>query len=172
MRQAARWLVGVLLVAGAGCVSPAAAASSRCAEGPGAARVWAGDFDGDGNADRLWLQPPGGPARGVEWVRDPWKDRQRRLDAGVPALVLAHGGTPAGRCTLIQHRSFFSTPIWEEGDPSLSVLPRADGAAKDWRRVTRGWRGDGILLGTEAGVDVLLYWDGRRYRIAYSGDVP
>ena len=26
-------------------------------------------------------------------------------------------------------------------------------------------KGDGIELGTEAGIDILLYWDGKRWKI-------
>jgi hypothetical protein len=38
--------------------------------------------------------------------------------------------------------------------------------------VARGWRGDGVLLGTEAGIDILLYWDGRQPRIAQRNEAP
>lgn len=89
------------------------------------------------------------------------------------ALVLASGGgTPSAACTVIQNRRFFATPIWEADDKPVRILRRSDPEAQAWRRVARHWRGDGILLGTEAGVDVLLYRDGRRYRIAYGSEAP
>lgn len=89
------------------------------------------------------------------------------------ALVLASGGgKPSAACTLIQNRRFFATPIWEEADKHVRILSRSDPEAQAWRRLARRWRGDGILLGTEAGVDVLLYRDGRRYRIAYASEAP
>ncbi len=175
MTVCARLLAGMLLGVSVVCV--AAGGSAPCELGPSAQapRVWTGDFDGDGVADRLWVLPPATarPAAGKEWTRDPWRDRQQRFDPAAMALVLASGGgTPSAACTVIQNRRFFATPIWEEGDKPVRILPRSDPAAQAWRPQARHWRGDGILLGTEAGVDVLLYRDGRRYRIAYGSEVP
>jgi hypothetical protein len=172
MKVCARLLVLSALLAAA-----AAAAASPCTLGPPApeARVWSGDFDGDGVADRLWILPPAAarPAARREWVRDPWRSRQQAYDPAVMALVLAAGGArSSAACIVIQNRRFFATPIWEGGDKPVRILPRSDPEAQGWRQVARHWRGDGILLGTEAGVDVLLYRDGRRYRIAYGSEAP
>lgn len=177
MRVFVRFLAGVLLTGGALYMGAATADSAPCTLGPPAqdTRVWTGDFNGDGVIDRLWTLPPAAarPAAGREWARDPWRDRQRPFDPAAMALVLAlGGGTPSAACTVIQNRRFFATPIWEEGDKPVHILSRNDPAALAWRQFARRWRGDGILLGTEAGVDVLLYWDGRRYRIAYASEAP
>lgn len=178
MKECARLLAGLLLGVSVWCAGAAAGADlARCELGPSVQvpQVWSGDFDGDGVADRLWILPPSAsqPAGRREWARDPWRDRQRRFDPAMMALVLASGrGTPSTPCTLIQNRRFFATPIWEETDKPVRILSRSDPAAQAWRRLARRWRGDGILLGTEAGVDVLLYWDGQRYRIAYGSEVP
>lgn len=172
MKVCARLLMVSVLFAGS-----AVAASTPCALGPPTpgARVWRGDFDGDGVADRLWILPPATvrPAARREWVRDPWRNRQQAFDPAVMALVLAAGGgMPSAGCTVIQNRRFFATPIWEEAAKPVRILPRSDPEAQAWRQVVRHWRGDGILLGTEAGVEVLLYRDGRRYRIAYGREAP
>lgn len=176
MKIIVRWMPALLLgVALARGPAVAAPGPTRCEAGPpaadGAARQWSGDFDGDRKVDRLWLLPPGSQPSASDPVRDPWKDRLRRFDASALTLVVA-ASSPAAGCTLIQNRAFFATPIWEEGEKPLKVLVRSDPAARDWRRLARGWRGDGVLLGTEAGVDVLLFWDGRRFRIARSGELP
>ncbi|WP_298620718.1 hypothetical protein [uncultured Zoogloea sp.] len=38
--------------------------------------------------------------------------------------------------------------------------------------LSRRWKGDGVLLGTEAGPDVLLYWNGRRWWVAQGSEAP
>jgi len=43
---------------------------------------------------------------------------------------------------------------------------------KDWPRISRRWKGDGVLLGTEAGPDVLLYWNGKRWWVAQGTEAP
>lgn len=160
-------LVTVLLAA----VGPAHGRS--CAEVPVAAQ--SGDFDGDGRPDRVWKQRVGKDLGGRVRAYDPWRGQLRAVEQGRPALVVAWGRpvVAGGACTLIQNRRFLSTPIWDEAPPPLAVLPRSALPESAFKGVqSRRWRGDGILLGTEAGIDILLYWDGRRFRIAYSGEQP
>lgn len=151
-----------------------AAAVSLCDTAPPAidgqpARVWTGDFDADGKPDRVWFLPPQAVSATVrDRVTDPWAGLRRRFDPAIPTLVIAHGK----RCSLVQKARFFSSPIWEEADKPIKVLLRTDPAIKDWSRVHRRWRGDGVLLGTEAGVDLLLFWDGKRWRVAYGSEAP
>lgn len=144
-----------------------------CAEVPAAALT--GDFDGDGRPDRVWKQRVGQDLGGRVRAYDPWRGQVRAVEQGRPALVVAWGRpvVAGGACALIQNRRFLSTPIWDAAPPPLAVLPRSDLPKSAFRGVkSRRWRGDGILLGTEAGIDILLYWDGRRFRIAYSGEQP
>lgn len=148
-------------------------AASLCASPPvidgQPARVWSGDFDADGKPDRLWFVPPRvvtGPVR--DRVSDPWSGFRRRFDPALPTIVIAHGT----RCNLVQKARFFTSPIWDEADKPIKILLRSDAAMKDWTRVHRRWRGDGVLLGTEAGVDLLLFWDGKRWRVAAGREAP
>lgn len=166
--------LAALLAAGIACAAPAALAGTRlCQAGPPLidgqpVKVWEGDFDGDGKPDRLWVRPPGTPLGYIEMATDPWIGFRRRYNTREAAIVIAHGH----RCGLIQHPRFFSTPIWEAADKPISILRRSDPSIKNWPRVSRRWRGDGVLLGTEAGIDELLLWDGRRWRIVRSADTP
>lgn len=155
-----------------GLLSGSLVAASPCESGPpsqGAA--WLADFDGNGRVDRLWLLPaadrPDTRGRAV----DPWQGSGRPYDAHRLALVIERGRGAPG-CLVIQNRRFFATPIWEGGDVPVHILRRGTPEALGWRRVARGWRGDGVLLGTEAGVDLLLFWDGRRPRIAQRNEIP
>ncbi len=144
-----------------------------CADVPAAAL--SGDFDGDGRPDRVWKLRVGKDLGSRVRAYDPWRGQLRAVEQGRPAVVVAWGRPVAagGACALIQNRRFLSTPIWDAEPPPLAVLPRRAPSAGAFQGVqTRRWRGDGILLGTEAGIDILLYWDGRRFRIAYSGEQP
>ncbi|WP_139379449.1 hypothetical protein [Zoogloea sp. LCSB751] len=143
-------------------------AATPCQAGPPAgASVLHGDFDGDGTADRLWVRRQSRAAiPALAW--DPWNARLRR-NAGVPFMLVLDR---RDACTLIQNRRFFSTPIWNEGPPPLQILPQDAPQAESWRTFAPRWRGDGILLGSEAGIDILLYWDGRRFRVVHSNETP
>lgn len=143
-------------------------AATPCQAGPPAgASVLHGDFDGDGTADRLWVRRQSRAAiPALAW--DPWNARLRR-NAGVPFMLVVDR---RDACTLIQNRRFFATPIWNEGPPPLQILPQDAPQAESWRTFAPRWRGDGILLGSEAGIDILLYWDGRRFRVAHSNEMP
>lgn len=149
-------------------ISVPAHAATPCQVGPPAGtQVLTGDFDGDGVADRLWVRRQSRAALpALAW--DPWNSRLRR-NAGV-AFMLVIDRRDA--CTLIQNRRFFSTPIWQDSPAPLQVLPHDAPQGESWKTVAPRWRGDGILLGSEAGIDILLYWDGRRFRVVHSDDTP
>lgn len=162
--------VPALLLGGLLCGGCGLARASACADAP--AGALSGDLDGDGRLDRVWMQLAGG---GRARAYDPWRGQVRAAERGRPTLVVAWGRpmVAGGACALVQNRRFFSTPIWDADPPPLALLARAAPEARAFAGPqTLRWRGDGILLGTEAGVDILLYWDGRRFRIAYSGDEP
>jgi len=152
----------------------ALAAPSLCEAGPPTyngqpSKVWEGDFDADGKPDRLWVLPPGTISTPVaDRASDPWSGFRRRFEPGLLTIVIAHGRY----CDLIQKPRFFATPLWEEDDKPLKLLLRSDPAIKDWPRISRRWKGDGVLLGTEAGPDVLMYWNGRRWWVAQGTEAP
>lgn len=163
----------VLVLAGWLLAGPLLAASP-CESGPPAAAEGALlqlDFDGDGRQDRAWFLPAGALPDARGRATDPWRRVQRPLDSQTAMLVVDRGRGSAA-CVLIQNRRFFATPIWEDGPPPVGVLQRSSAQARTWRGMTRGWRGEGVLLGTEAGLDLLLYWDGRQPRIAQGRDLP
>jgi hypothetical protein len=149
-------------------LSVSAHATTPCKAGPpDGASVLTGDFDGDGTPDRLWVRRQSRAAiPALAW--DPWNARLRR-NAGVAFMLVVdrHAG-----CTLIQNRRFFSTPIWQESPAPLQVLRQDAPQAESWHAFAPRWRGDGILLGSEAGIDMLMYWDGRRFRVVHSDDTP
>lgn len=159
-----------------GLMAGCALAASPCELGPPRqgereGRSLEADFDGNGRMDRLWLLPAASQPEARGRAVDPWRRQLRPFDPAALALVIDRGRGGAG-CLLIQNRRFFATPIWEEGPSPVQILPRHSAPARAWLRAARGWRGDAVLLGTEAGVDILLYWDGRQPRIAQRNEAP
>lgn len=153
--------------------APACAAPTLCDAGPPigigpSLQLWHGDFDGDGTPDRLWLLTPGQASAVADHPDDPWSGLRRRFEPGLLTIVIAHGR----QCSLIQKARFFATPIWDDADKPLRVLLRSDAAIKEWPSFQRRGKGDGVLLGTEAGPDVLLYRDARRWRIEQGREAP
>lgn len=167
-RNGKAWMLAGIL---GGSVILSAGAASPCLVGPPAA-VYAGDFNGDGRPDRAWFVPF--QALGRAWVDDPWTGFRHEVKAGAPVLVMALGGQlpREARCRLIQNPRFFSTPIWAEEPRPVRVLAGRAVEAAGWRLRYRRWQGDALLLATEAGPEILLFWDGRRFRIGRSREVP
>lgn len=142
-----------------------------------------GDFNGDRFRDLVMVvrlkaafrELPGGVT-----VLDPWRTRRPSpAGPGTLALAILHGGReglhapPLGRY-LLTDQEFFATPIWQT--PPLKDLiglvskPRASRQGR--RTLPRPAKGDAIRVATEAGIDTLLYWDGRTYRLYEPPEEP
>jgi hypothetical protein len=141
------------------------------------------DFNGDRQEDVMVLVRLKGttgtlPKEVV--VLNPWGYDSKNPGASSPlGLAIVHGSregwdtqTPLERF-LLSDKSYFSTPIWEstsQGAP-LSIRKRRFGSG---RRVAppKMAKGDAVALGTEAGIDILLYWDGKTYKIYEPQEEP
>ncbi|HLF97762.1 MAG TPA: hypothetical protein VI457_11530 [Methylococcaceae bacterium] len=149
----------------------------------GKALSWKGDFNRDGTEDVLELVSvaPGFAPPPEVALANPWD----RKPAAVPpegepmALAVTHGAKDgACRRFLLVHRDFFATPLWSafaNGEPEASAVAIAAAGSRahaDWKRTVRSLRGDGIVLGTEAGIDILLYWKEKRYAIFWPDEEP
>lgn len=153
-----RGLVLVLcLAAGAASAAPIFGASVNIRQ-----TVGTGDFDGDGKADTLYLvsTAPGAPAGDVTAIGSlfgsPAHGPQKT------ALAIAMGN---GRKFLVEDGDFFTTPIWSAAKPPLGIARR--GTFKGFRQ-----RGDVVVLGTEAGIDTALYWDGKSFALFQPNQEP
>ena len=143
-----------------------------------------GDFNGDALEDLLVLVRLKGAKSSLPkevTVLNPW-GYETKSSAGTSALALAiihaaRGGwdTQApGGIFLLSDREFFSTPVWESPTDEALIGVRKKGSPRANRRGSspRAARGDTITLTTEAGIDVLLYWDGKTYRLDTPQEEP
>ena len=183
-------MVGLTLVASLGLSGGAGADCDPWPPGvqpvarSGQALVLAGDFNGDGLEDRLeWVQVAAGTQlpQGLV-VANPW-DRQpaRAGRAALPvAFAIRHGTATGGPCRrwLLAHPNLLASPLWrsylagEENTPPLSLVRSGSKEHQAWRRRVKTLRGDGIVMGSEAGIDLLLYWTGSAYGVFWPPEEP
>lgn len=134
--------------------------------------VVAADFDGDGAADEFKVTREAekiSKESGVK-VANPWQAvmKSKKSPHGF-GLVIRLTRTP--QTFLVHDAEFFDTPMWKEGKGAPHVITKKDKGYAAWKKQVSTLRGDAIELGTEAGIDILLYWDGR-WRLFWPDEEP
>jgi hypothetical protein len=141
-----------------------------------------GDFNGDTREDLLVLVRLKSVNSLPKEVRvlNPWgyetKDSPK---ASTLALAIVHGSaegwdspSPLGRFLLVDSE-YFSTPTWQESQEApLSLKKRRRTNSRVRATQPKMAKGDAVSLGTEAGIDITLYWDGKTYRIYQPQEEP
>lgn len=120
----------------------------------------AADFDGDGVADEFTVTRDAAKAGKKPEVRvvDPWREAQSKQSPQGVGLLIRLSRAP--QTFLICDRDFFATPIWKQSKPPARVITKTDRKYSGWKKQVPALRADAIELETEAGIDILLYWDG------------
>lgn len=125
------------------------------------------DLDGDGKPDRVWvvrLARGGGDALAKDTRRaNPFAKRGLGGLGGrgeTLALAVAHA---SGERWLVHDSEFFATPIWQSAPLPLEPARRTSKKYREAVAAGAKPRGDLLLLGTEAGIDMALFWNGRSY---------
>lgn len=139
----------------------------------GAAVALGADFDGDGVADEYKV------TRAAEQVAkepgmkvaNPWQAvvKSKKSPKGFGLVI---GLTRPPQKFLLHDAEFFATPMWTEGKPPFRVISKSDKRYRDWKKQVPALRGDAIEIGTEAGIDILLYWDGKAWRLFWPDEEP
>lgn len=149
----------------------------------GKALSWTGDFNRDGAPDTLELVSlaPSFARPSEVTLANPW-DREPAVvrPEGEPMALAVTHGAKEGACRrfLLVHHDFFASPLWsafatgEAGASAVTLVTAGSREHADWKRQVRALRGDGVLLGTEAGIDILLYWKTDRYAIFWPEEEP
>jgi hypothetical protein len=132
----------------------------------------AADFDGDGVADEFTITREAEKVVKKPEVRlaDPWQERHpsKQSPKGV-GLVIRLSRAP--QTFLVHDADFFTTPIWKESKSPARVITKKDRKYAGWKKQVPALRADVIELETEAGIDILLYWDGR-WRLFWPEEEP
>ena len=138
----------------------------------GAASSIAADFDGDGVEDEFEVTREAEKVAGSPGVRavNLWQSRgsARETPKGLGLVIRL---TRAPQTFLFYDGDFFSTPIWMSAKAPARVISKNDRGYSAWKKQVRTLTGDAIELGTEAGIDILLYWDGR-WRLFWPNEEP
>ena len=126
----------------------------------------AADFDGDGVADEFTLTRDAAKVAKEANVRlsNPWgvATGTKLAPKGVGLVVRL---SRTARRELLYDPEYFGTPMWEEAKPPLEVITKKDRRYRAWKKEVPALQHDAIELGTEAGIDILLYWDGKQWRV-------
>src|ERR1700752_2081246 len=102
----------------------------------------------------------------------------RPLGAHEAKLALAIVPAKGGRKFLITGyqgegvSGFFGSPIWGEKSAPLAIAKRGSPAFADFQRQEKHIRNDVLVVGTEAGIDTALYWNGKAFALFEPNEEP
>jgi hypothetical protein len=135
--------------------------------GPG----MAADFDGDGVADEFTVTHEAEKVAKEAGVRlaNPWLE-VRKSNKSPKGLGLVIRLSRLPQKFLVHDAEFFGSPMWAD-DRYIRVITKKDPLYKTWKKSVPGMKNDAVQLSTEAGIDILLYWDGR-WRLFWPNEEP
>jgi len=131
------------------------------------------DFDGDGVADSVTVvsvRPGKALPVDVTVLTDQWASSWRASQSTKRALAIIVG--KQHRKFLIADPDYFDTPIWNEKQLPLDVAKRGSKAFKEFQSQEKRIKNDIIVLGTEAGIDTALYWNGKTFVLFEPNEEP
>lgn len=137
-----------------------------------------GDLDGDGKAEQLAIVHilARTPQRQVDpalVVANPWDSdapAQALPAADQPmALILTNSAT--GTRHLLHSDYIALSANLFKGAP-VRAERKGTATFRDFRRDCPAMRHDYLLMATEAGIDIALFWNGRRYEVCWPNETP
>jgi hypothetical protein len=137
----------------------------------GATRGLAADFDGDGVADEFTVTHEAeeiAKEAGVQ-LANPWQEvrKSKKSPKGL-GLVIRLSRVP--QKFLVHDAEFFSSPMWAD-ERYIRVITKKDPLYKTWKKSVPAMKNEAIQLSTEAGIDILLYWNGL-WRLFWPDEEP
>lgn len=142
------------------------------------------DLDGDGAADQVYLVSiaPGSPkatfAADVTVLPDVFEPTPTALGNRDEKIALAVVFGKTGRKFLITDCDesavhFFDTDpnsIWSANPIPITAARRGSAQFRDFQKQEKRIRNDVLVLGTEAGTDIALYWNGKTFTVFWPAD--
>jgi hypothetical protein len=146
------------------------------------APLFTGDFDGDGTADAAYLVtilPASAQDKladdvtviGTLFGREPLGPRGETLAL---AIVQKNGGQ---KFLLTGYQGegvsdYFDSPIWGSLPPPIDLAKRGSTAFQTFQAEAPGIKHDILVVGTEAGIDTALFWNGQSYILFAPAEEP
>ena len=143
-------------------------------EAPNPRSPLAADLDGDGKPDEVYALVVRAQGRddcvmpGVALV-NPWNAKASSPRGGSAAVGIR---LASGARFVFHDPEFFTSPIWTAKTLPLAVIKRGSREHREFTRQAAGLRHDIVVLGTEAGIDIALYWDGKRFQLLQPKETP
>ena len=131
------------------------------------------DFDGDGVADTVTVvSVAAGKAlpADVTVISRLWASSWNANQNAGRALAIDLG--KQHRKFLIADPDYFDSPMWTEKRLPLSVAKRGSKTFNEFQAQEKRIRNDILVLGTEAGIDTALYWNGKTFALFEPAEEP
>ena len=135
------------------------------------------DFDGGGTPDSVDVVSikAGKESLLSEEISSLWSGRKIGSGKASRALLIVFGGK-ARRTFLITdvgpNGGYFDTPSWSGSTPPISVAKRGSKAFREFQKQEKRIQHDVLVLGTEAGIDTALYWNGKTFALFQPNEEP
>lgn len=68
--------------------------------------------------------------------------------------------------------AYFDTPGWASGDLPFEIIKKGDSKFRQWKKDVKSLNSAAIVLGTEAGIDILLYWNKNKFKVFWPNEEP
>jgi hypothetical protein len=129
------------------------------------------DFDGDGVADTVTVvSVAAGKALpgDVTVISSLWASSWHANQSARRALSIVVGKHKF----LIADPDYFDSPIWSEKQLPLGVAKRGSKPFREFQAQEKHIQHDILVLGTEAGIDTALYWNGKTFALFEPAEEP
>jgi hypothetical protein len=133
------------------------------------APLFTGDFDGDGTPDAAYL------------VTILPESAQAKLAGDVTVIDTVFGREPlkGGRQKFLLTgyqgegvSGYFESPIWDSLPPPIDIAKRGSEAFQTFQAEEPSIKHDILVVGTEAGIDTALFWNGQSYVLFSPAEEP
>ena len=146
------------------------------------APLFTGDFDGDGTPDAAYLVtilPESAQDKlagdvtviGTQFGREPLGSRGEAL----ALAIVQKSGRQKFLLTGYEGEGvsdFFGSPIWERLPPPIDIARRGSKTFQTFQAEEPGIKHDILVVGTEAGIDTALFWNGQSYVLFSPAEEP